>query len=70
MQIPNLATAAAIKAKNTAANPATPTATENVFNQKPVKVMVNIQVLVHGVQNVLRMVELRQKIQMVVSFVK
>ena len=30
MQIPNLATAAATKAKNTAANPATPTATASV----------------------------------------
>ena len=48
MQIPNLATSAATKAKNTAANPATPTATASVFNQKPVKTMVNIQVLAHG----------------------
>ena len=36
MQIPNLATSAATKAQNTAANPATPTATASVFNQKRV----------------------------------
>ena len=36
MQIQNLATAAAAKAKNTAANQATPTATASVSNQKRV----------------------------------
>ena len=36
MQIPNLATAAATKAKNTAANQNTPTATASVSNQKRV----------------------------------
>ena len=48
MQIPNLATAAAAKAKNTAANPDTPTATASVSNQKPVKIMENILHKVNG----------------------
>ena len=42
------ATSAATKAKNTAANPATPTAMASVSNQKRVKTMESIQVLVHG----------------------
>ena len=48
MQIPNLATSAATKAQNTAANPTTPTATASAANQKPVKTMESIQVLAHG----------------------
>ena len=48
MQIQDLATAAATKAKNIAANPAIPTATASAANQKPVKTMESIQVLAHG----------------------